>query len=729
MSYQGVVLKVAVPSPLREALDYLPPASTIIADDWLGCRVEVTLGRRTVIGVVVAIESQSSLSEEQLKPIVSFVDTRAVVSPHQLALLQWVSQYYHHPIGDVVCRSMPKWLREGRPINKDLLATYALSEQGKCALRDNLASKHQHQCLSAIANARYRMTEFELKARDVRKKALDACLDKQWVDVTLDNVELSACLEPPPYALTLEQKQAITTIRGQRGFGCYVLHGVTGSGKTEVYMQCLSHVLKSGQQGLLLVPEIGLTPQTQQRMIDRFHVPVLMLHSALSDGVRYQQWLSSSMDRPCLLLGTRSALFAPLPKLGIIILDEEHDGSYKQQSRLRYSARDVAVKRANMLDIPIVLGTATPSLETLYNIEHQRYHRLSLSDRVSGGVLPKIVCHDLKGQAITAGIANSVHQTMQQHLAKGKQVLLFLNRRGYAPVLMCHHCGWVVVCPQCDARVTMHYHETQMRCHHCDRRWPLLRECQSCCQSDLHPVGIGTERLMKELQAIYPHQSIVRIDADTVTTKKQWDEALAVIHQGKAQIIVGTQMITKGHHFSDISLVVIVDADSGLYSTDYRASENMGQQITQVAGRSGREHFGEVIIQTHHSDHPMWKALIDGTYAEFMAMIQQERRMVELPPYVYQVLLRAEAKTLGLAERFFNQVAQVTTPKSTVSLIGPMAAPMPKRNGQYRSQMILQSKCRSELQQWLSSWVGTMDDLSRSMRCQWSIDVDPMDMS
>src|SRR3990167_10603719 len=531
--------------------------------------------------------------------------------------------------------------------------------------------------------------------------------------------------QEPPIVLNTHQQHAVDVITRHRGFQVYLLSGVTGSGKTEVYLQSIDAMLKAHQQVLVLVPEIALTPQTVTRFERRFQVPIVLLHSHLSDLVREQAWLSALHHHASIIIGTRSAIFTPMAHSGMIILDEEHDPSFKQQSGFRYSARDLAVMRARIENVPVILGSATPSLESLYNVKRKRYQLLSLPERAGDAVMPVVHTMDLRRQPLTAGMSNALWAAMTNHLERGRQVLLFLNRRGYASTVMCHQCGWVVLCAHCDARLTLHQTPRRLYCHHCGFSQSLPSICPKCRQSELIDLGLGTEQLEAVLKKRFPQYPLVRIDRDSTRAKDSMKNKLALIHNKTARILVGTQMLAKGHHFPHLTLAAIVNADSGLYGVDFRTLERMAQLLIQVMGRSGREQPGEVIIQTHHPEHPLLRVLLQEGYDAFAQALLAERKIAELPPYAHWVLLRAEGKQLSLALQFLRDVKQSLMDHHGVTVLGPVPAPMERRAGRYRSQLLLQTNQRFLLQALLKTLVDTWDRLDSARRVRWSLDTDP----
>ncbi|MCK5640042.1 MAG: primosomal protein N', partial [Gammaproteobacteria bacterium] len=507
--------------------------------------------------------------------------------------------------------------------------------------------------------------------------------------------------------------------------------GVTGSGKTEVYLRIIEEVLASGRQALVLVPEIGLTPQLVQRFQQRFPVPIALLHSGLNDTERLNAWLMARDGSAPIVIGTRSAVFTPLCKPGVIIVDEEHDASYKQHDGFRYSARDLAVMRGHLVQVPVLLGSATPSMESLHNTRSVRYGLLELSKRAGAASQPSIRLLDIRSQPMDEGLSDNLLQVMRRHLQQNGQILLFLNRRGYAPVLMCHDCGWVGKCQRCDAHLTLYAGQRRMRCHHCASERPVFSECPECKSHELHPVGQGTERVEQALQRNFPDTEIARIDRDSTRRKGSMEAMLERIHEGKTRILVGTQMLAKGHHFPGVTLVAILDCDQGLFSVDFRASERMAQLITQVAGRAGRaEKSGEVLIQTHHPEHPLLQCLIQQGYQGFSKAILAERQAAELPPFSHMALLRAEAVAADAAMTFLCEARDLAQAidVSDVDILGPVPAPMERRAGRFRAQLLLQATQRQDLQNLLSPWIQQLEGLKAGRKVRWSLDVDPYEM-
>jgi primosomal protein N' (replication factor Y) len=535
----------------------------------------------------------------------------------------------------------------------------------------------------------------------------------------------------PGPALTADQSRAVEAIGGALGgFSAWLLHGVTGSGKTEVYLRLIARVLDSGRGALVLVPEIALTPQLVARFRERLPVPVVALHSSLADGARAAAWRAAAAGRAPVVIGTRSAIFTPMPAPGLIVVDEEHDASYKQQEGFRYSARDLAVARAQRAGVPVVLGSATPSLESLANVAGGRYTKLSLPERTGRAGKPRVAVIDLRVHAARDGLSPPAVAAIERHLAADGQVLVFLNRRGYAPTMFCPGCGWIAPCSACDARLTVHLRRARLLCHHCGADEDMPFACPRC-GSELAPVGEGTERVETTLRQIFPAATLVRIDRDVIRRRGDMEEALASVADGRARILLGTQMLTKGHDFPDVTLVVVLAADQGLFGADFRASERLAQQVVQVAGRAGRgDRAGEVLIQTSHPEHPLLQCLIKEGYEGFAAGALDERRAAGWPPYSHLALMRADAPARADVHAFL-QAALAAAPARRgpgLRLFGPAPASMEKRAGRHRAQLLVESPGRTSLQKFLAAWLPAVVELRAPRALRWSVDVDPIEV-
>lgn len=724
------ILRVAVPSPLRRLFDYLSPVSPCLP----GIRVRVPFGKRETVGVVVEIALTSEVPHDRLKPVLEVLDEVPVLEEPLLKLLNWATDYYHHPVGDIYGAALPVALRQGKPAVIRLLRRYRITATGMEVDPATLARAPRQAALLKFLYARPEGADQEVLGESLTDwhSAAQKLLDKGWIAMEeRPCLTANECGTSQPLPLNPDQRKAVEILRGRLGtFGAFLLEGVTGSGKTEVYLSAIDTALRRGDQALVLVPEIGLTPQLLERFKSRFGVPIAVLHSGLADGERLCAWLAAKSGDAPIVIGTRSAIFTPFRRLGLIVVDEEHDPSFKQQEGFRYSARDLAVMRARLEGLPVVLGSATPSLESLHNAREGRYVTLTLPERAGTAVHPRVGLVDLRAQTMNDGIAPTLAQSMDRHLSRGDQVLLFLNRRGYAPVLLCHQCGYVAECKRCDARLILHAGEGRLRCHHCGAEQPVPRQCPGCGSPDLRPVGRGTERMEEALISRYG-SGVVRIDRDTIRRKGAFEAKLEQIRDGDARILIGTQILAKGHHFPDVTLVGIVDADSGLFSADFRATERMAQLIVQVAGRAGRaEKPGEVLIQTHHPDHPLLQRLTAHDYSGFASTALEERRVTALPPFTHLALLRAEATEAASANAFLEAAKTVGESLGVggVELWGPVPAPMERRAGRYRAQLLLQARRRSELHRLLSPWAPSLENLKEAKRVRWSLDVDPAEM-
>ncbi|WP_406732490.1 primosomal protein N' [Vibrio scophthalmi] len=729
------IARVALPVPLDKQFDYLIPSHLFPI---IGGRVAVPFGRQSLIGIVTELTNQSQFTQSQLKPIKQVLDQQPVWPESLYQLLKWCSLFYQHPLGETLANAMPSALRKGKAADFSTLVEWQLTEQGKNQLMQGLGrAVKQEQAMRALQYGA--ASHQQLLDQDINSTVLKTLLEKGWVESIEKKPtihawprEIEAQVDKPK--LNQEQAVAIATVNSSDGFACYLLEGVTGSGKTEVYLNLIKPVLEAGKQALVLVPEIGLTPQTINRFRKRFNVPVEVIHSGLNETERLNAWLSARDKAAGIVIGTRSALLTPFSDLGIIIVDEEHDSSYKQQDSLRYHARDVAVMRANKAQIPIVLGSATPALETLHNALTGKYHYLQLTQRAGSAKPTTNKVLDVKGLYLESGLSAPLIAEMRKHLSAGNQVMLFLNRRGFSPALMCHECGWIAECKRCDAYYTYHQYSNEIRCHHCGSQQPIIHQCQGCGSTNLVTVGVGTEQLEGQLSQLFPEYKAIRIDRDSTRRKGSLESALSAIRKGEYQILIGTQMLAKGHHFPDVTLVALLDVDGSLYSSDFRASERLAQLFIQVAGRAGRASKpGEVILQTHHPEHTLLQALLNQSYGHFAQTALQERKMAMLPPYTYLTLLRAEANNSQVVESFLRQVRYTLEAHplfdDTCQVLGPTPAPLAKKAGKYRWQLLLQTQTRPLMQRLLMSAKPAIELLPDSKKVRWSLDIEPQDLS
>jgi primosomal protein N' (replication factor Y) len=730
------IIKVAVPAPLYTTFDYLLPA-TIQSPPAAGCRVKVPFGRRSMIGVVTGLSGSSDIDPKRLKKLQLVLDDNPVIPAEVLELLLWTARYYQHPPGEVISTALPTLLRQGKAaeIHGSLLWRLASADVDTEALLRRAPRQLQlyrllQQHGGELDEERLRVLEHETgtSLRSTAKALLEKGVVEQREQPCLPAAVIEA--EPAPN-MNNEQLDAVNAIRGDlTRYHAHLLHGITGSGKTEVYMALAQEVLAAGKQVLVLAPEIGLTPQLTDRFRRRLGVCVAALHSGLTDSQRLCAWCTAASGEARLLIGTRSAIFTPMPDLGLIIVDEEHDGSYKQQDNLRYNARDLALVRARQKDIPVVLGSATPALESLYNAWRGQYRLHHLTQRAIADKPPRIELVDLCRQPMHEGLSAKLQQHIGAHLQQDGQVLLFLNRRGFSPVLMCHACGWSQSCRRCDAHMTYHRNKRLLRCHHCGAETALPPACPDCGGEELISLGAGTERIEQALATMYPHCKVERIDRDSTRRKGALQSKLDSAQSGAAHILVGTQMLAKGHDFPNVTLVGILDTDQGLYSGDFRAAEHLAQLITQVAGRAGRAHkTGEVLIQTHHPDHPLLQTLLHHGYEGFARAALAERKQVGFPPYRHLALLRCEAIKAEAGTEFMQAARALLVQAGTdnVDVFGPVPAPMEKRAGRYRTQLMLQSTERKPLHRLILPWVQALQQLKAAGRVRWSLDIDPYD--
>ena len=753
------IVKVAVPGPFLFPLDYLLQADLLAEQQEkpvIGGRVWVPFRNKKILGLVMAITDSADYEISKIKPVAEIVDRTPILQNTQLDLLNWASHYYHEPIGEVVMAALPKRLRAGEAAEINGMQYWQLSAEGQSKTLDDISRRAlvQRAVLSAFLEGGLQ-SESDLNAQlENWRSTVKKFTEKGWLESTY-----GPCLrethypQAPNHKLNEAQQAAVDAVTGSQvntaEFQAYLLEGITGSGKTEVYLGMIQAMLEKDKQVLVLVPEIGLTPQMVSRFEAFLQTRVAALHSGLNDSERHCAWHLIRTGQIKVLLGTRSAIFTPFQNLGLCIIDEEHDLSYKQQEGFRYSARDMIVRRAYREKVPVVLGSATPSLETLYNAKTGRYHHLHLKQRAGVAKLPSLKLLDIRGEKVQEGVSRPLKTAMSTHLAAQGQVLLFLNRRGFAPVLMCHDCGWQAACPSCDANMTFHriYDAHQpdgdlgyLQCHHCDEQLAKPTCCPSCQSEEFVKVGQGTERLEETIKEWFPDKRILRVDRDTTRLKGSMAELTGKAQRGEADILIGTQMLAKGHDFPNVTLVGLLDIDQGLFSADYRASERMAQLVLQVSGRAGRaQKPGEVLIQTHHPDHPLLTTLVQKGYAAFSDKALQERSTAQLPPYKYQILIRAEAThpNDGMAflhalkaglENYWKQWQEGETVTGKIDFWGPVSAPMLRRQGRYRYQLMLQSSNRNHLHRLLSEMHPHILTSPLTRKVRWSIDVDPQEM-
>ncbi|MAB98892.1 MAG: primosomal protein N' [Pseudomonadaceae bacterium] len=736
----NAILRLALPSPLRRLFDYLAPAGVSVDTLQPGMRVRVPFGRREMIGVLIEVSAHSDVPADKLKPALEILDETAPMPPAFFRLCMWTAQYYQHSIGDTFSWALPTLLRQGEPAIARQERFWSIAPGADLEDPRLNRAPRQRQALKTIAQHPHGVAHSLLSQLQLSKDSLEQLKDKGLVVVETRQHAPSArhsnWLAQPELPLNEEQLTASASVQEGFGrYGAYLLAGVTGSGKTEVYLQLIHQTLQAGKQALVLIPEINLGPQTLARFERRFNARIALLHSAVNDRDRLDAWLAARDGDADIIIGTRSALFTPMKNPGLIIIDEEHDASYKQQEGLRYHARDLALVRAHQENVPIVLGSATPSLETLHNATSGRYQLLKLNKRAGGALPPRFLRLDVKSLPLDSGISGPMQQAISQTLAAGQQVLVFLNRRGFAPTLLCHDCGWLSECPRCDARMTVHQRSNELRCHHCGHAERQPRNCPKCQRVDLRPVGAGTERAEERLATLFPDVPVLRVDRDSTSRKDAMNNLLTTIERGEPCILVGTQMLAKGHHFPRVTLVAILDADGGLFSADFRASERMAQLIVQVAGRAGRaEEAGKVIIQSHLADHPLLVQLTEQGYFAFAEQALTERRDAGLPPFCHLALLRAEAHKPGQAEGFLDEAcaeAEMLLGElqlEGIELLGPVPAPMERRAGRYRAQLLIQSAARAPLHRLLHAWLAAMEQMPSGRAVRWSLDVDPIDM-
>jgi primosomal protein N' (replication factor Y) len=763
----STTLRVALPVPLPRLFDYLPPADA--SPVAVGQRVRVPFGPRELCGLV--IEHAQAEPGVALKSVLAVLDDAPLLHGELLTSLRWLAGYLHAPLGEVLATALPALLRRGEPLPEIAQYGWRLNAAGHTALASMRAGKPK-----ALAQWLEQLRDedsldaahpgWRTPLRTLRERGL---VERQETGSgSLPQRQRES--EPVSFSPNPEQQAAIDAIQAAQGFAPFLLDGVTGSGKTEVYLQAIAACLARGQQALVLVPEIGLTPQALARFRARLGVPVHALHSGLSDRERAQVWLRAASGQARVIVGTRSAVFVPLPQAGLIVIDEEHDGSYKQFDGIRYHARDFALLRARALAVPIVLGSATPALETLHNARTGKFTGLRLRQRAGAAQPPQVRVQDVRKRPLHAGLSDDTLHAIRSALDAGGQVLVFRNRRGYAPVLLCHDCGWSAHCPRCSTPekptpMTVHAHGKRLQCHHCGHRKPAPPACPDCASLGLQPQGNGTERIEAELQTRFADVPVIRIDRASSSHRDALQTHFDTLGT-QPGILVGTQMLAKGHDLPNLTLVVVVGIDEGLFSADFRSSEKLAQLLIQVAGRAGRaDKPGSVLLQTHHPEHALLNTLVRGGYHAFADEELALREAAGFPPFAYLALLRAEAKHAEPPLHFLQQAKSFLLPaarggvqdvllsaarggvqdvllpaargeggrrpdegRSLIELHGPLPAPMPRRAGFVRHQLIMSSPHRRALHAALSTAIAAMYAAPDARRVRWSLDVDPLDL-
>ncbi|WNC69222.1 primosomal protein N' [Thalassotalea nanhaiensis] len=739
MDNQLTYLQIALPIPMRQSFTYLVPPALEQENFVKGDRVLVPFGHRNLIGVVLAVSDECDVQSSKLKAIIERLSEESRLSEQQVDFLSLCARYYHHPIGDVVTQALPVLLRQIKPVDLSPPACWLknsrLTDDEFTAIVDGFKkSAAKQKALLEFICEHDELTWPEIRMAGYSKAQLNALLGKELIVEQAVKQEPFVCKEKSinhsdKPQLSVEQSLIVSSINQQLdSFSCHLIDGITGSGKTEVYLQIIEQVLLQNKQVLVLVPEIGLTPQTLSRFEKRFRVPVVLHHSGLNDKERLQTWHQTKQGRAAIIIATRSGVFTPLVKPGIIIIDEEHDGSLKQQEGFRYHARDVAILRARQLNIPVVLGTATPSLETLQNALSGKYQYHQLTKRAGKSSKASISLIDMAREQVEFGLSGTLKKAIEDTLKRGEQVLIFLNRRGFAPAISCQECNWICECQRCNKPYTLHQGQNLLVCHHCGSQKRITRQCDSCGSVRLKPLGQGTEQLEQRLVELFPDYSSVRIDRDSTRRKGELAKLLQQVSDKEHQILVGTQMLAKGHHFPDVTLVAVLDVDGALFSYDFRAPEHMAQLLVQVAGRAGRESKpGKVMVQTQYPEHPLLQDLVQNGYEHFARYALIEREQAMIPPFAFQALFRAEANYPSTPQALLRDVSQQDFTGCMVS--GPIAAAQEKKAGKYRFHLLLQAKERKDLHRSVQQILTNISCHELNTKVRWSIDIDPQELS
>ena len=712
-------IKVALGVNVDLLFDYLSELEVKV-----GARVVVPFRNRDMVGVVFEINAEHECEKKKIKQVKKILDHTPLLSEHDMKFIHWASNYYHEPVGLVVMHTFPKLMRDAKNDCEKNVA-YINCDLGKAKLSGKQQELHQWLSISSRSCSKWHLISAGFK------EATILALEKK-AGIAKTSIEASKPYASQPSLVTLNdlQENAVKLITATPKHEVFLLDGITGSGKTEVYLEVIDEVLSTGKKVLILLPEIGLTPQILARFKRRFNTNMAVLNSELSDAQRQANWMQIILNEANIIIGTRLAIFTPIANLGLIVVDEEHDSSFKQQSGFRYMARDLAIVKAKMLDIKIVLGSATPSLESYYNAKVGKYKKIQLAKRAGAAKLPEVRLIDLRARKLRHGLSPDLITAITKHIADDKQVLLFLNRRGYCPVILCHSCGWSAKCQSCDTSYTYHKKNNYLFCHICNGKKMVVNNCEACNSTELLQVGFGTEKLEEHLSEIFPDTKVTRADRDVVNKNNTLSDILSSAYTGQPQILLGTQMLAKGHDLPNLTLVGIIDADGALYSSDFRASEKLMQNIIQVSGRAGRSDYrGEVLIQTHLPEHSFFQAALSAKYDKYSAMALLERANSGMPPYGSLALLRVEATR---AETAFNYLAKVRgliniNSYAGVQVLGPMSAPMPKKSGKYHAQLLIHGMSKPKVHAFVKQMLLKIN-MQKNNNVKWDIDIDPQEM-
>ena len=729
------LVEVLVPVPLMEKFSYLPPKNNT-SPLKQGARVLIPFGRRTLVGVIWGLTKKDSRDKRKYKHIKEVLDEKPLLDASSINLAEWSSRYYHYPLGEIISYFFPPSIRKGKEAKFRESKYLELTSKGSFLQAEDLVRAPSQQKLVTLLKEKKEITLKSALAFGISSTTVNSLIERGFINRFSRELSPYKKLENKrivsPKKLNPEQNKAVNAINNAKGTNInFLLDGITGSGKTEVYLQAIQEVINQGKQALILIPEIGLAPQAEERFREYFGDRVMSFHSAKNDREKVDAWLGASKGLVDIIIGTRSSVFLPMKNLGIIIVDEEHDLSFKQMDKFRYSARDMALYRAKLQKVPVVLASATPSLETLKNAEEDKYEILKLNKRATGASLPTFQAVDLRGQELNEGLSKELLDATHLELSKGNQVLIFLNRRGYAPSMICKVCGWISNCERCDALMTVHKNPFKLQCHHCEAQKPYPNKCQSCGSNDFLTYGFGTERIEEFLQNHFPEAVTLRIDSDSTRRKDTLSEYFSEIRKGKPMILLGTQLLAKGHHFPDVTLVGIIDADSGLFSADFRGSERVAQLMTQVSGRAGRDKKpGRVILQSYCPDHPQIEEIVTGSYDRFAKKLLEERKSSKIPPFSFQAKIFAESPKSLVSRDFILNILNRTKVeekvRKNVRIVGPLPSIMEKKSGVYRWELSIFSESRSGLHKFLDIMQSRLYDPKASKQVRWAIDVDPL---